>query len=259
MKYLRGVIKLLTFPVLITVISGINTNALAQEQSADHTERDRGIQLYQQGLADEAIEALRGAVSKNHNDADAWHYLGLAYLSKDKKPDAAKAFKQALNTRLAGIGLSQVVRARDPQSDQSSTANRFAAAVQSAEKYLEITPNASPEETAELETLRWYRDFYQGVSQPDEILSTKEVTTRIHIAQKPPPVFSGTRSSGTAVLRALFSADGTVKHILVTRKIDPVFDRACIEAATKIEFTPAMKDGHAVSVILLLEYRREFL
>src|SRR5262249_31459688 len=143
--------------------------------------------------------------------------------------------------------------------ENSSTANQFAAAIQSAEKYLETTPNASPDETAELETLRWYRDFYESVPQSEEILSTREVTTRIHIVQKPPPVFSGPRASGAAVWRALFSADGTVKHILVARKSDPVFDRACIEAATKIEFTPAMKDAHAVSVILLLEYRREFL
>ena len=108
----------------------------------------------------------------------------------------------------------------------------------------------------ELESLRWYRDYYGGTRNEEEIVTTKEATTRLRMLHKPPPNFSGTRAAGTGSLRAVFSADGTVKHILVIRKVDPEFDRACILAAKRIQFEPAVKDGRPVSMILEVEYGR---
>src|SRR5262249_31604133 len=125
-------------------------------------------------------------------------------------------------------------------------------------KYLELTPNASEDEKTELKTLRWYRDLYKGIPQGEEVYSTKEVDTKVKIVNKPPPNFSGTRNAGLTTLRALLSSDGTVKHMLVLHKVDPIFDRACIEAARQIEFTPAIKDGHPVSIVVIVEYRRDF-
>jgi hypothetical protein len=78
----------------------------------------------------------------------------------------------------------------------------------------------------------------------------------LRILDKPPPNFAGTRTAGRESLRAVFSADGTVKHILVVRKVDPEFDRACILAAKRIQFEPAVKDGRPVSMILEVEYGR---
>ena len=108
----------------------------------------------------------------------------------------------------------------------------------------------------ELESLRWYRDYFGGTRNDEEIITTKQATTRLRILHKPPPNFSGTRAAGTGSLRAVFSADGTVKHILVIRKVDPEFDRACILAAKRIQFEPALKDGRPVSMILEVEYGR---
>ena len=72
-----------------TVAAGTD---LIQQPSAD-AERIRGIELYRQGDANGAVEALRGAVKTNRDDAEAWHYLGLALLLKGSKDEARAALR----------------------------------------------------------------------------------------------------------------------------------------------------------------------
>jgi TonB family protein len=85
--------------------AGTRTGARAQEkdgaarpQSPAATsapgDTARGIELYQQGKHRDAIKALRAATKKQKEDADAWLYLGNAYL----KTDEAKKAREALQT-----------------------------------------------------------------------------------------------------------------------------------------------------------------
>lgn len=62
-------------------------------------ETQRGIELYQQGRADDAIAALKLAVKQNDKDADAWHFLGLALFDRNKLKDAQKALERAVTLR----------------------------------------------------------------------------------------------------------------------------------------------------------------
>ncbi len=248
----RAKFQLLSSAIVILAASG----CLWAQQSLSPAERERALQLCAQSNFDAAFDSLQEAVRKNENDAEAWHCLGLAWLAKNKKSEARKAFRSSVIGELRTFGQLRVVNPQDTPVDRPQNAGRFETAVKSAEKYIELTSNASSDERDELETLRWYRDFYKGLAPGEEIAPRKEITTRIRIISKPPPDFRGVRSAGTANLRAVFSADGTVKHILVTRKLDPEFDHACILAARRVEFTPAMKDGKPVSMILELEYAR---
>ena len=252
------IIRAILFSIALLNLGSSYTKAQTPTPTSSE-DRERGIQLYQQGDASGAIEALRKVVKENKDDAKAWHYLGLAYLLKQDKDEARKAFGKA-----ATIRVKDLAAALSPSDNhgmppaKSKNADRYQAAVESVEKYLEVTSNPSEDLITELETLRWYRDFYQGSRHDEEIRSGRDVTTKLRILSKPEPQFSGTRASGIAILHAVFSADGGIKHILVLHKVDPAFDRACIEAAKKIQFTPAIKDGRSVSMILQLEYRREF-
>lgn len=58
-------------------------------------DRERGIQFLQQGNAKEAIKALREATKKQKNDAEAWHFLGMALTQNNSLKDARKAFEIA--------------------------------------------------------------------------------------------------------------------------------------------------------------------
>jgi len=90
------------------------------------------------------------------------------------------------------------------------------------------------------------------------IFTAQEVTQKVRVLSKPEPQYSEAARkagvSGTVVLRAVFSAEGEVKHILITRALGYGLTSSSGRAARQIRFTPAMKDGTPVSVYLQLEY-----
>jgi tetratricopeptide (TPR) repeat protein len=232
------------------------------QQTTASDDRDRGIQLYQKGNTTGAIEALRAATSKSPDDGDAWHYLGLALLAGGNKDDARNAFEKAATIRLSSlIPISPLPLVNKPQPGSSGIKprDRYQAALESSEQYLALTQHPTEDWRFQVEALRFYRDYYAGSRTDETIVTTKEATTRLRISSKPAPDFSDLTAPGNSVLRAVFSADGTVKHVLVLKKVASDFDLRCIEAARQIKFTPAIKDGHAVSMILQLEYNRYFL
>src|SRR5262249_52636862 len=59
---------------------------------------------------------------------------------------------------------------------------------------------------------------------------------------------------GTVVLQVVFHANGTITGIKVIRGLPHGLTENAIEAAKKIKFTPAMKDGKPVSVRGSLEF-----
>ena len=204
---------------LFALLVSVNVAQIPSQPASTSPDRDRGIELYQQGDANGAIEALRHAVQSNQKDGTAWHYLGLAYLLKGTQDEARKSFARAVAVREAALQSASPISTSDPAEARRRTANRFEAAAESLEKYLELSKNPEPSLSDELDTLRWYRDYHNGTRNDEEIVASKEATTRLRILEKPPPNFSGTRASGTGVLLAVLSADGTVKHVLVVRSI----------------------------------------
>ncbi len=91
----------LTLVVCICFSLPVSRFSVRAQQSSAVTLSDtaRGIQLYQQGKIKETIEVLRSAVKANKNDAEAWHYLGLALNRADKTKEARGAFENAAKLR----------------------------------------------------------------------------------------------------------------------------------------------------------------
>jgi hypothetical protein len=92
----------------------------------------------------------------------------------------------------------------------------------------------------------------------NRVFSGREVTQKARVLSKPEPVYTESarkyRITGTVVLRALFSADGKVTDIYAIRKLPHGLLGASIAAARGISFTPAVKDGHPVSMYMELQY-----
>ncbi|HYJ47727.1 MAG TPA: energy transducer TonB [Pyrinomonadaceae bacterium] len=59
---------------------------------------------------------------------------------------------------------------------------------------------------------------------------------------------------GTVVLRAVFAEDGFVKNIRVVSGLPYGLTESAVAAAQGIKFSPAMKDGRAVSQYIQIEY-----
>src|SRR6266513_1804292 len=87
----------LTIVLLLSlVLLATGAGATAQQPAGGLSEeRDRGIQLYQQGDFPGAVKALRSATHQDKTDLAAWHWLGLALERQGKAGDARKAHEKA--------------------------------------------------------------------------------------------------------------------------------------------------------------------
>lgn len=92
----------------------------------------------------------------------------------------------------------------------------------------------------------------------ESIFIGKEVDTKIRLLKKPEPNYTHTAKSeqirGTVILKCVFASDGTVTNIRVVQGLPNGLTEKAIEAARKIKFIPATKDGKNVSMWMQLEY-----
>ena len=98
-----------------------------------------------------------------------------------------------------------------------------------------------------------------GVFDATETLYTgEEVETKPRLVKKPDPTYTeearGAQITGTVILRCIFAADGTVRNIRLVSGLPYGLTEKAIEAARKIKFIPATKDGKNVSMWMQLEY-----
>ncbi len=85
-----------------------------------------------------------------------------------------------------------------------------------------------------------------------------DVDQRVRLRSKPEPQYTVKARSkevrGGVVLRAVLTGDGRVVNIRVLKSLPYRMTEAAVEAARKIKFDPAVKDGKPVSAWVQLEY-----
>jgi TonB family protein len=86
----------------------------------------------------------------------------------------------------------------------------------------------------------------------------REVQRKPVVVMKPDPMYTEearqSRITGTVILKALFSSDGSVANVRTISGLPYGLTQFAIEAAKKIKYIPAVKDGKFVSVWMQLEY-----
>jgi TonB family protein len=88
--------------------------------------------------------------------------------------------------------------------------------------------------------------------------SPKEVTRKAHIRSRTEPEYTDEARAhginGVVVIRAIFSSSGEVTNIRVIQGLPYGLTEKAVEAARKIRFEPAIKDGRQVSQYVQIEY-----
>jgi TonB family protein len=96
------------------------------------------------------------------------------------------------------------------------------------------------------------------VDNLEKIYTGRDVTEKARILSKPEPVYTEiarqNQITGTVVLKAVFAANGTVTNIHVVSGLPFGLTERAIDAASRIRFAPATKDGQPVSMWIQLEY-----
>jgi TonB family protein len=97
-----------------------------------------------------------------------------------------------------------------------------------------------------------------GDTDYNRTFSPREVTQKARIISKPEPQYTEearrNQISGTVVLKAVFSSSGQVTNIRAVSNLPYGLTERAITAARQIRFSPAMKDGRAVSQYIQIEY-----
>ena len=92
----------------------------------------------------------------------------------------------------------------------------------------------------------------------DEVYKASEVTRKVMIRSKPEPVYTDeareNKIEGTVRLRLVLHSTGEVTEIKILKSLPHGLTEKAMEAARKIEFTPAEKDGRPVSQYVIIEY-----
>ena len=92
----------------------------------------------------------------------------------------------------------------------------------------------------------------------NRVFNGRDVTQKARVLSKPEPTYTESARKfgvqGTVVLRVVFSKDGEVTNIYVSRKLPHGLTQQSIKAARGIKFSPALKDDHPVSMYMQLEY-----
>jgi tetratricopeptide (TPR) repeat protein len=257
----RFVVALLVSLILLAASAGA---AAQQPASGTSGERDRGIQLYQQGDFPGAVKALRSATHKSKTDLAAWHWLGLALERQGKPGDARKAHENAakLGDDLLANQLVQANTGKEVAQVLVSVRSQLVEAAESAEKYLTLNSKLSGSKLAEwrvrADSLRGFADMAGSGSDGLKLYSPKDVTTKARVLSKPEPTYTEEarrhQTTGTVMLKAIFAANGRVIGIHAVTYLPHGLTERAIVAAQHIKFIPATKDGHPVSMYMQLEY-----
>jgi TonB family protein len=133
-------------------------------------------------------------------------------------------------------------------------------AADSLERFLQLKPDTKGAD-ALLDQLNSLRVYAEPAIKPESewtVFSSGEVTQKVHILYRPEPRYTeearAARVSGKVKLLAVLATDGTIKHILILESPSHLLTEASTEAARKIRFEPAVKDGHPVATALWIEY-----
>jgi TonB family protein len=110
-------------------------------------------------------------------------------------------------------------------------------------------------------------DYHEGGGGPggggggtdyNKVFSGKDVSSKARVLSKPEPQYTEearkNQVTGTVVLRAVFTSGGQVTNIRAVSGLPYGLTERAIAAARQIKFSPATKDGHAVSMYIELQY-----
>jgi protein TonB len=110
----------------------------------------------------------------------------------------------------------------------------------------------------ELESMRFYAEASAASDPSRKIYGAREGIKRAQILAKPTPGYTEDARragiSGVVRVRVVLGSDGSVKHVLVLRRLSHGLTEKAVEAARQVRFNPATLDGQPVSQYVVLEY-----
>lgn len=211
-----------------------------------------------QGSCSAAIEQANNALSTSSDFSPAYLLRSQSLICEIAKNSLkplifdGTVFKTSVDSR----EVSKEVKVLNAQKN----AVGFQKAAADLEIFLKLAPHTpdAPLWREQIETLHLYAEPAEKTESERTVFIASEVPTKARILKKPEPSYTesarNAQIEGTVVLRAILAADGQIKNVLVLSRLPNGLTERAIEAARKIKFQPAAKDGRPVSVFVQIEY-----
>lgn len=224
------------------------------------------------GNLDKAEREVRRALELAPQHTEAYFILGTIHLRSGNIPQAIENAERAIKLNpqyaLPHLLKSQAIisayaQEYDNYSGPAAAKHRrevFKQAADSLEAYLKLAKNDEDVDVwhEQLTNLKIYAGASDQTSDNPLAFSSREVITNAKILKKPKPSYTESARqagiTGSVFLLAVLAKDGAVKNILAVKPLPYGLTKACIEAARKIKFQPAIKDGRPVSQVVGIEY-----
>jgi TonB family protein len=233
--------------------------------------------LILQNALGEAYSAVEKSLKIEPRNAETHYLFGTILMRQDAfnrvldqaeesiKNDPSYAPALLLQTEaLVGMVGNEMSAATDETPDVrdvllKKAASRLDAATAALDKFSKLNPqNADAVALAEqIKTMRVYSGA-NSTGGARTIFSSKELTTRAVILEKPEPLYTERARldgvTGAVRIRMVLASDGTVQYVFAVRRLPDGLTEKAIEAARKIKFIPATKDGRRVSQYVTIDY-----
>ena len=158
-------------------------------------------------------------------------------------------------------GPAKMVYPPDPRERihrwQEDLAQSFADAGKTIDEILALNP-PDAEKWRERSDTMWL--YSQPSSPPSSrtVYGASEVQRKARLVDRPAAAYSeaarAAKAKGEVRLRLVLASDGTVKYIFPMKPLKHGLTEAAIEAAQKIKFEPAIRDGKPASQFATLSY-----
>jgi TonB family protein len=209
-----------------------------------------------------ATAAARHAIELGDQSAEPHYAIAEASFRAADYPKAIEEAGQALK-REPGFAPALITKSLAHYS-----LKQYGEAAASLERFLAAKPG-DPDADVWREQLDKLRTFGRqtpgstgstAVTQPaaDSPLTGREVNVKARVLDKPEPTYTEAARkagvNGTVIMRCAFGRDGQVRNLVVLRALGYGLTARAEQAARRIKFIPATKDGKQVSMWIELQY-----
>jgi TonB family protein len=215
--------------------------------------------LVLRGYSKDALPIITKSVEIDSQNAESVYFLGLVNLNLGENETALKNADLAIklnpkiaNTYLLKMNAMLASPFFKPNTSNEERVKKYADLSEIIEIFLSLSPNLSNSELwkTQLESAKFFANYYKN-SITDSV--------GFKIMNQPQAVYTDIAAmaniSGVVRLLVEFAGNGKIEHILVIKSLGYGLDENAIQAAKKIAFTPASKDGKSVGTVKVLEYK----
>lgn len=223
------------------------------------TNTEAGIKLYQDGKYTEAAQILKNASKK---DPAAAYYLGLSYEKLGQIKEAIAVYGRSIEDVIYQLGQNLIKANQGTRKDadldtenyiRSRMAKKIDSAFESSMRLKEIDPKARASNDWENKNLAL--DVYRTKSF--ETSATAALTPLNIISKRPPTYTDEARKEqvgGEIKLIVFFLANGKIGLVIPCNNLPYGLTENAVEAARRIEFSPAKRGDRAVTVTKIITY-----